>query len=60
MNLKQNELTMGLEILTYSSFFASFFAVSILVHLRHDRLPLRNESSYESITADSACLDNSK
>ena len=57
MNLNQNELTMGLEILTYSTFFDSFLAVSILMHLRHDRLPLRNESSQGSMTANPACLD---
>ena len=57
MNLNQNELTVGLEILTYFSFFATSLPVSILVHLRHDRLPLRNESSHGSMTVDPTCLD---
>ena len=57
MNLNQNDLTLGLEILTYSSFFASFLAISIIVHLRHDRLPLQNESSHGRMTANLVCLD---
>ena len=51
------EVTMGFEFLTYSSFFASSLPVSILVHLGHDKLPLRNESSHGSMTTDPVCLE---